>query len=52
MSTEPATAGDDKCGCEVMGTEDGDEYVIAAICRDGAWLSAGLEGAAPLAEWR
>ena len=34
MSTEPATAGEDMYDCEVMASEDGEEFVIAEICRD------------------
>jgi len=52
MSTEPARAGEDTYDCEVMASEDGEEFVIAEICRDGAWLSARRDGALPLTEWR
>ena len=38
--------------CEVVGTIDGDghedEYVIADITRDGAWISIDLAGAVKL----
>ena len=52
MSTQPATAGGNMNDCEVMASEDGEEFVIAEICRDDAWLSARREGALPLNEWR
>lgn len=40
---------------EVMAAVDpaktGDEYVIADISRDDAWVSCPVSAAAPLAEW-
>jgi hypothetical protein len=38
--------------CEVMGSVDDDRFVIAAICRDGAWLSMPADGALDLESWR
>jgi hypothetical protein len=52
MSTEPASAGGSKHGCEVMAAEDGEQFVIAEICCDNAWVSARREGAIQLAAWR
>ncbi|WP_185977132.1 DUF7556 family protein [Haloglomus irregulare] len=38
--------------CEVMSSVDEDRFVIAAICRDGAWLSMRAEEALDLDGWR
>jgi len=37
---------------EVMGTTDAATFVIAAIDRDGAWLSMPAARAPTLADWR
>jgi hypothetical protein len=52
MSTQPAPTGGSTNDREVMASEDGEQFVIAEICRDDAWLSARREGALPLNEWR
>ena len=48
MSTEAATPDDDA----VMGSVDADEYVIADISEDDAWVSIGVHDAPQLRSWR
>lgn len=38
--------------CEVMSSVDDDRFVIAAICRDGAWLSVPAGEALDIESWR
>ncbi|MFB6280783.1 MAG: hypothetical protein ABEH40_02050 [Haloferacaceae archaeon] len=47
-----ARTGDAPRGAEVMGTVDAAEFVIAAVDRDGAWLSMPDARAPALADWR
>jgi len=47
MSTEAATPTDD-----VMASVDADEYVIADISEEDAWMSIGVHDAPELDSWR
>jgi hypothetical protein len=52
MAQDPIAAGETVPDCEVMASTDGTDLVIAALCREGAWLSTPLADALPLDEWR
>jgi hypothetical protein len=52
MAPDTARASGLTPDCEVMGSVDDDRFVIAAICRDGAWLSMQAAEALDLEGWR
>ena len=56
MATDTSGPDDPADEREVMGTVDGDggsqEYVIADISEDGAWLSVHVDDAPALPAWR
>ncbi|WP_162991443.1 DUF7556 family protein [Halostella salina] len=56
MATHPSGPDDPADDAEVMGAVDGDgssqEYVIADISEDGAWLSVHVDDAPTLPAWR
>lgn len=52
MAQDPTAAGETAPDCEVMASIDGAELVIAALCREDAWLSTPLADALHVEEWR
>lgn len=52
MAQDPTAAGETAPDCEVMASIDGPDFVIAALCREDAWLSTPLVDALVVDEWR
>ena len=52
MAQDPTAAGETALDCEVMASVDGADLVIAALCREDAWLSIPLADALAIDEWR
>jgi hypothetical protein len=52
MAQDPTAAGETTPDCEVMASIDGADLVIAALCREDAWLSAPLVDTLVVDEWR
>jgi hypothetical protein len=52
MVPNTAQERDTRVDCEVMAAVDADQFVIADMCQDDAWLTMPVSATAALPDWR